>query len=352
LLIIRKLSFVFVFIIYAFKCYGQSTDELALKNRYLRLMFYNVENLFDTENDSLTRDEEFLPRGEKFWTKKKYYTKLEHIATTIVSVGGWDPPQIVGLCEVENRKVLDDLCKRTGLKNLNYRIIHKESPDKRGIDVALLYQKNAFKPLTYKALEVTFPFSPGSTTRDILYVKGLANNNDTLHVFVNHWPSRWGGQLESEQRRMQAAKVLKQEIDSIFKHQTFAKVVIMGDLNDYPNNKSLKNVLQAETDFDKLQIDKLYNLSAFIEQTKNIGSHKYEGEWGILDQVIVSGALLKADKGLKTSKENAYVFNANFLLTDDEAYTGKKNYRTYLGYRYIGGYSDHLPVLLDIENIK
>ena len=119
-------------------------------------MFYNVENLFDTENDSLINDEEFLPDGSRFWTKKKYFEKLNHIASTIVAIGGWTPPEIIGLCEIENRNVLDDLC-HFGLKNLDYRIVHKESPDKRGIDVALLYQKNAFKPLFYKALRVSFP---------------------------------------------------------------------------------------------------------------------------------------------------------------------------------------------------
>ncbi len=332
--------------------FSQPANKLAVNESYLKMMFYNVENLFDTENDSLTNDEEFLPRGMKFWTKKKYYTKLNHIATTIVSLGGWSPPAIVGLCEVENRKVLDDLCKRTGLKNLNYRIIHKESPDKRGIDVALLYQKSAFKPLSYKALEVTFPFSPGSTTRDILYVKGQTKNNDTLHLFINHWPSRWGGQLESERRRMQAASRLRIEIDSIFENQPMAKIVIMGDLNDYPENKSLKEVLKARVTYENPDNQELYNLSAFIGQTKNIGSHKHEGDWGILDQIIVSGALLNAKKGLKTVKENAGIFYTDFLLIDDETYTGKKNFRTYLGYKYIGGYSDHLPVFLDLENAK
>ncbi len=341
-----------MFIIYSGHINCQSANELTEKDRYFRLMFYNVENLFDTENDTLTNDDEFLPRGVKFWTKKKYYTKLDHIATTIVSVGGWSPPEIIGLCEVENRKVLDDLCKQTGLKNLNYRIIHKESSDKRGIDVALLYQKRAFKPLMYKALKVRFQFSPSSTTRDILYVKGMTNNKDTLHIFINHWPSRWGGQLESERRRMQAAKVLRQEIDSIFKCKRQAKIIVMGDLNDYPNNKSLTKILKAKTDFENIQPNILYNLSSYIEETKNTGSHKHKGEWGVLDQTIVSGALLNAQKGLKTAKENAYIFTADFLLTDDENFTGKKNFRTYLGYKYIGGYSDHLPIVLDLENVK
>lgn len=315
-------------------------------------MFYNVENLFDTENDSLTNDDEFTPDGARFWTKKKYWEKLHHIATTIVAIGGWSPPDIIGLCEVENRQVLDDLCKKSELKNLNYSIIHKESPDKRGIDVALLYQKSTFVPLFYKALKVDFPFSPGSTTRDILYVCGKTKNHDTLHVFVNHWPSRWGGQLESESRRMQAANVLRSEIDSIFTENAKAKIVIMGDFNDYPENKSITDVLKAGANFDNIVSGELYNLSAFIKKTTGLGSLKYEGEWGILDQIIVSGGLLTAQTGLRTSKENAYIFNADFLLTDDEAYAGKKNFRTYSGYTYLGGYSDHLPVLIDLENVE
>lgn len=316
----------------------------------MRIMFYNVENLFDTENDSLKNDEEFLPNGMKFWTPKRYYTKLNQIATTVVSLGGWLPPQIIGLCEIENRKVLDDLCKKTGLKNFNYRIVHKESPDRRGIDVALLYQKSWFKPISYKAIEVKFPFNPGSTTRDILYVKGFTRNKDTLHLFVNHWPSRWGGQMETEQKRMQAASTLKASVDSIFAQHHKAKIVIMGDFNDYPENKSLKETLNANVDFKAIENNKLYNLSAFIQQTKKIGTHKHQADWGVLDQIIVSGALLNAQFGLKTNKEQVGIFFADFLLVDDETYTGKKSYRTYLGYKYLGGYSDHLPVFLDLES--
>lgn len=331
---------------------GQNAEELPEKDRYLRLMFYNVENLFDTEDDSLTNDEEFLPAGVKFWSKRRYFVKLNHIASTIVALGGWNPPEIIGLCEIENRMVLDDLCQKTGLKNLNYSIIHKESPDSRGIDVALLYQKNEFKPLYYKPIKVSFSFSPSSTTRDILYVSGICKNNDTLHVFVNHWPSRWGGQLESERRRMETAKILRLEVDAILNSSPNAKIVIMGDLNDYPENKSVTDVLRAKSNFENIAASGLYNLSAYIQQTKNIGSHKYQGEWGVLDQIIVSGGLLIAKSGLKTEKEAAYIFNADFLLVDDEAYSGKKNFRTYLGYKYLGGYSDHLPVLLDLESLK
>jgi predicted extracellular nuclease len=334
-----------------FSINGQDFTSYALKDRYFRLMFYNVENLFDTENDSLTNDEEFLPDGERHWTPNRYWEKLQHISSVIVALGGWQPPEIIGLAEIENRKVLEDLCFKSSLSNLKYKIIHKESPDLRGIDVALLYQANSFKPLGYKTLKVTFPNNPGSTTRDILYVNGLTKNKDTLHIFINHWPSRTGGQLESEPNRMQAAKILRLEIDSIFSKNPNAKIVIMGDLNDYPDNVSLTDVLRANRNFDKIIQDSLYNLSSFLEQSKKIGSHKFDGEWGILDQIIVSGALLNKKDKLFTKKENASIFNADFLLEDDENYSGKTNFRTYIGFKYHGGYSDHLPVFLDLENI-
>ncbi len=331
---------------------AQYTENLPNKQRYMRIMFYNVENLFDTQNDSLKKDDEFLPNGVKYWTNYKYYDKLHKIAKVIVSVGGWQTPEIIGLCEVENRKVLNDLCKKTGLKNLNYSIIHKESPDKRGIDVALLYKAKFFTPIFYQAIKVSFEQDTAGTTRDILYVKGLANNKDSLHIFVNHWPSRWGGQMATEHKRISAAKHLRKFVDSIVDYNANAKIIIMGDLNDYPDNKSITRFLKAEKDFDNIKDNKLYNLSAYIENTKNIGSHKSRGEWGVLDQIIVSGALLNANKGLKAGKDDAYIFNADFLQTEDETYTGKKNFRTYLGYRYLGGYSDHLPVFIDLNISK
>jgi len=348
----RYIFSILIIIVFHFRIHGQISEKITQKERYFRLMFYNVENLFDTQDDSLTNDNEFLPNEGKYWTYNRYQEKLHHISTTIVALGGWYPPEIIGLCEIENHKVLEDLCKRSDLAGLKYSIIHKESHDSRGIDVALLYRKESFKPIGYKAVQVVFSFSPGSTTRDILYVCGLTNNNDTLHIFINHWPSRWGGQLDSERNRMEASRTLRNEVDSILDMNPKSKIVIMGDLNDYPYNKSLTDVLKANRQYTSIIDNELYNLSSFIAETKDIGSHKFEGVWGILDQIIVSGALLNAQKGLSTKKENAYIFNADFLLTDDENYTGKTNFRTYNGYKYIGGYSDHLPVFVDLYNLK
>jgi len=348
----RYMICLFFYIICGSALCGQSANDLALKDRYFRLAFYNVENLFDTEDDSLIRDEEFLPGGDRFWTYQRYQQKLQHISTVIAAIGGWNPPDIVGLCEVENRKVLEDLCNRSSLSALNYKIIHKESPDLRGIDVALLYQAKYFNPIGYKALKVIFPQNPGLTTRDILYVCGQVRHNDTIHVFINHWPSRTAGQMESEGNRIQAALTLRKEIDSLFNLYTRPKIVIMGDFNDYPDNVSITDVLKARSSFEKFENHELYNLSAFIVQSTHLGSHKFEGEWGILDQIIVSGAFLNAEVGLYTRKEDAHIFNADFLLEDDDAFAGKRNFRTYSGFKYQGGYSDHLPVFLDLNNLK
>jgi len=326
-------------------------DSITLKPRQLRIMFYNVENYFDTLNDSVKNDDEFLPDQGKYWTKGRYYNKQKHISQVVVGIGGWNPPEIIGLCEIENHRVLSGLIQYAPLKNLNYKIIHKESPDKRGIDVALLYQKKKFLPISYHAIEIHYPFSQ-STTRDILYVKGQTRQKDTLHIFVNHWPSRWGGQLETERKRMFVASVLKNMVDSIFKTNAQANIIIMGDLNDYPENKSISQVLKAKSSFNNIQNKRLYNLSVYLQDVKHIGSHKHEGKWATLDQFIVSGALLSGINTTYTSVDDVHIYNAGFLLEPDENYSGYTTNRTYIGYKYHGGYSDHLPTFLDLHSKK
>jgi len=339
---------ILIFTFSSFTFAQETKTENYKSNNYIRLMFYNVENLFDTKNDSIKNDDEFLPTQGKFWTPRKYYTKINQISKVITAVGGWDPPAIVGLCEVECRYALNSLVYYSALKKLNYKIIHKESPDFRGIDVALLYQEKKFNPILYKAIEIKFPFAPEKTTRDILYVKGTTKNKDTLHIFINHWPSRWGGQLKSEIKRTYVASVLKKATDSIFDTNKNAKIVIMGDLNDYPDNKSLTDVLQAKRKFENIKSNQLYNLAAYIQKNTKIGTHKHHGVWGVLDQIIISGSLFNKNNKTYTSKEDAHIFNADFLLTDDKSYLGKQPFRTYLGFKYIGGYSDHLPVYIDL----
>jgi predicted extracellular nuclease len=348
-------SIAIVAIIFAFSCKtgkDSTTDkfnEQLVRDSY-RIMFFNTENLFDTIDNPDTRDDEFTPQGAKFWTGYRYNTKLSNLSKVIIGAGGWELPQIVALSEVENRKVVEDLIKKTPLRNSDYNIIHKESPDARGIDVALMYRKKYFSPISETFIPVKYPSHIGSgTTRDILYVKGMTNRNDTLHIFVNHWPSRWGGQMETEEKRIFVAGLVKHTTDSIFKTDKNANIVIVGDLNDYPTDKSLIQGLKTETEFDNIKSNKLYNLSFYLQEVKKLGTHKFHGQWGILDQVIVSGALLDTTHTLHTTKDDAHIYNPDFMLMPDEGYTGKQVFRTYVGYKYQGGYSDHLPTYIDLN---
>ena len=311
-------------------------------------MFYNVENLFDCYDDPEKNDDEFLPDRDKYWTDYRYKQKLRKTYQVISALGEWNKPTIIGLCEIENKKVLTDLINKTPLNGIGYEIIHFESPDKRGIDVGLLYQSKDFVPIVSKQIPVHNPESNRST-RDILYVSGVLNNIDTLHIFINHWPSRWGGQLETEHKRMFAASVLKKHTDSLFEISENPKIIIAGDLNDYPDDKSLINTLNAKTsDYKSAESEELYNLAYYMQFKKKQGSHKYRGEWGVLDQLIVSGSLLKPENNIYTTIESANVFNAEFLLETDTYNTGKTPFRTYKGYKYNSGFSDHLPVYLDL----
>lgn len=350
------LSFVFLLI----GCKSTKDTDQARKtynpenvNSDFRIMFYNVENLFDTENDPYKNDDEFTPDTGRYWTKTRYNEKLRNIYKVIVAVGGWDLPQIVGLSEVENLKVLKDLINYTPLYKSDYKIIHYNSPDARGIDVALLYRENYFSVISHKPIPVVWPKHIGTgTTRDILYVCGVTNLEDTLHVFVNHWPSRWGGQIETEEKRMHVAKLLKHSTDSIFKINKTANIVVMGDLNDHPTDRSLTESLQAQTNFDKIKSNKLYNLSYYLQVEKKLGTHKHQDQWGIIDQIIVSGALLSGEGKIYTTLDDAHVFNEDFLLETDQKFTGKKVKRTYIGFKYHGGYSDHLPTYVDLKQNK
>jgi len=329
----------------------EDLTQIIESPQYFRIMFYNCENFFDVEDDSLTNDSEFLPNGDRNWNKHRYYIKRDQISQVITAIGGWTPPDLVGLSEVENFNVLYDLTHYSSLYMSEYSIIHKESPDSRGIDVALLYRKQTFKPLNTEFLKITYPDNE-ATTRDILFTKGINNQQDTLFVFINHWPSRWGGQLESEERRLFVASVLRHKVDSIFQDSPNANIVIMGDFNDEPNNKSLIDILKAQPKLTDIKPSNLYNLSYTLQYERNQGSYKHDGYWGIIDQIIVSGNLLSNLGTLYTNIDNAHIFNAPFLLEDDENNVGKKPFRTYSGFRYLGGYSDHLPVFLDLQKIK
>ena len=336
----------FLFLLGALFLHLKLFSQNSLEDHY-RIMFYNVENLFDTEDDPKTIDEEFLPKGDRYWNNKKFYTKLNRISQVVIAAGQGQLPIIVGLCEVENQKVLDLLLYKTPLGKLGYKIIHKESPDERGIDVAMLYKKEVFRPLSYRVYQVTNSKDPSFKTRDILYVTGLLAT-DTLHVFVNHWPSKYGGTVETKPERALAANTLRAAVDSIFRINAASKIIIMGDFNDSPFDESITQHLKPVTEFESIINSELYNL-AYSKAKENLGTTKFHGKWDLIDQMMVSGALLKSDSGLLTKPELFKIFNAPFLLEEDKTYLGKKPFRTYEGFKYHNGFSDHLPVLLDLK---
>ncbi|MCR4766032.1 MAG: endonuclease [Bacteroidaceae bacterium] len=328
---------------------------LAQDNYRFRVVSYNVENLFDYQHDDLKNDYEFLPDAARHWDYQKYRKKLDDLGRVIIATGEWTPPALVGLCEVENEHCLTDLTEHSVLKEAGYRYIMTNSPDQRGIDVALLYQHEVFKPLTVKTYRVP-PFTKQkNATRDILHVTGELPNHSLLDVLVCHLPSRSGGEKESEPYRLLAAGVLRQAVDSIMEVRNKAQVVIMGDFNDYYNNRSVAEVLGAKP-VTTLKTDKqqLYHLLAAKEAAmKDYGSYRYRGEWDSLDHIIVNGRLLRQKGAFHIQPSDdafwvkADVFIADFLLEDDDRYGGKMPFRTYSGMKYKGGYSDHLPIYAD-----
>ena len=311
----------------------------------VRLMFYNLENLFDTFNDTLKNDEAFLPTGNHHWTNYKYNEKSNNLAKVILSVGGWEAVEIVGVCEVENRKVLEDLTQNTVLKKTNYKILHQESPDNRGIDVALLYRPDKVKVDTVQYIKLSLG-KEQRPTRDILYATLRTQNNAQIHVFVNHWPSRYGGQMKSAPKRKAAAKLVRSYVDSISLHQPNANIILMGDFNDEPENESIHTVLNAQADSTFQDSTQLFNLMSFING--NNGTHKYQGNWGVLDQFMVNQNLYEGHSKLKVIS-GPLIFKAPFLFTKETKYPGIKPYRTYIGFKYSGGYSDHLPIFIDLQ---
>ncbi len=301
------------------------------------LVFYNVENLFDTIDDPEKKDEDFLPESKKNWNAERYRDKLDKLSDVLTSTSN-ENPIFIGLAEIENRFVVQDLMKTGRLANTKYRIAHFESPDVRGIDVALAFDHNLFQ-MTYKeAIKVSFENEPNFKTRDILYVKGVFYDSSEAHVFVNHWSSRRGGQEKSEYKRVKAAQLLKGKVDSLLALNSSANIIIMGDFNDYPTNTSISNILGAGL---KDEHKKLVNLMLTYHE-KGQGTHNYKGEWGALDQIIISNGLLD-EKGLEIDNGKANIlYDDKFLYTKKDG--SKTPNRTYGGNSYFGGYSDHLAV--------
>lgn len=337
----NKLLLLSVCYLFTLTLFGQLHEKQCFK-----IISYNVENYFDCVDDTLTNDAEYVTGGIRGWNYDKYLRKQANISKVIVAIGGWEAPAIIGLCEIESEKCIRDLTRYSGLKQLKYKYLHHESPDARGVDVALLYRSSYFKPFHDEAIGIHYPDAPQSKTRDLLFASGVVPTGDTLHCFVCHFPSRLGGELESEDRRIFVASVLRLKIDSLFAKNSRSNIVIMGDFNDYPTNVSMLKTLKALPPSDSISSTSLYNLM-FPIHAAGKGSHKHDGEWGTLDQIIVSGNLLNAANGIFTLPTDAHVFDVDFLLVNDEKFLGKTPFRTYNGMKYQGGYSDHLPVFVD-----
>lgn len=332
---------IFQFVVFSACAQERFADELR-EGRAIRLGFYNVENLFHPDNDSLTNDDAFTPEGQYRWTEFRLAKKVEALAKVIRNMGGWEAIEVLGMCEVENRQVLEQLVRHPILKNAGYRILHRDSPDRRGIDVAAIYRPDVFDLLHWEAVKVLRDDDTNFRTRDIVYIKGLALE-DTLHIFFNHWPSRYGGQLKSEPSRFAAAKRLRSKVDSILATVPLANIVILGDFNDEWDNKSLIEHLGAGA----ISNGK-YLVNLMAEMSPDFGTHKFNGRWSYLDQAIITRNMLDTANVLNVLDSRAEVFQADYLLERDEKYTGKKPFRMFIGMKYNGGFSDHLPIYLDL----
>lgn len=310
----------------------------------------NCENLFDCRHDSLKNDTEFLPDGSYHWTRTRYWRKLNRVGQTIIACGekqggvlqgkelkdvdyvkgrSWQLPDMVALCEVENDSVLHDLTRRSLLRNARYEYVMTNSPDERGIDVALVYSPFSFRLINSHSVRVE-PIRNMRPTRDILYASGIIASGDTLHVVVAHLPSRRGGERQSRPFRIAAASKVAEVIDSIYNNVSKdAKIIIAGDFNDYSQSASVRLLCS----------NRMKDISEKATGHNGAkGTYRYQGEWGSLDHILVS-------ESLAASVANCYIYDAPFLIEPDSKYGGVKPRRNYLGPRYLNGFSDHLPLV-------
>lgn len=314
------------------------------------IVFYNVENIFDPKDDSLKNDDAFTPTGMNHWTFSKFTKKINNISKVFLAINGWEPPDVIGVAEIENAFVLERICYHTALRKYNYSFVHYDSPDNRGVDVGLLYRKDKVKIDTSCPIPIIFPFEPQSKNRDILYTKVITRTDDTLHIFINHWTSRYSGYAATIPKRNHYAQVIKEFTDSLFAKTPNANIIITGDFNDYPSDESISEILEAAPYKEDNHLHKLNNLMYRFSLMNNVGSHKNADFWGCLDQMIVSSSLLEDNNSIIITEKRAEIFQGDFLLIPDEKYGGVKNFRTYLGPRYIGGFADHLPILIRLKS--
>lgn len=338
----RYILTVFLVLLFIFDARAQKRDE-----KEFTIVFYNVENLFDTLDAPGFKDEEFTPESEKNWDTEKYHKKLEDIARVLSSVHRKELPEVIGLAEVENRLVLEDLVKTKALEKGDYQIIHDESPDMRGIDVALLYREGELKSVDFSTIRIDFPFDTSLTTRDILHVQAKVLDGQKIHFFVNHWSSRYGGQKESEPKRLYCAVNLRRKIDLLLSSESDPRFIIMGDFNDEPTNRSMLNVLLAGNKRKNIGPGDLYNLYYDMHNMEGKGTYFYRGNWNMLDHIVCSYNLINREGFYSCNYTDGKIFREDWMLYENDEGI-KIPSRSFGGPNYYGGISDHLPVYVTL----
>ena len=329
----------------AFCVFGQSNGaHRPTPDQCHRFMFYNVQNLFDTENNAMTQDDEFLPGGNYRWSPSRLERKIKLLGKVIIDVGGWKPPALIALCEIENREILKKVIMDTPLRKYNYGILHYESADERGIDVGLIYRRDLFKVIESRAVKIVDNRGQKLDTRDILFVKGILEPADTLSLIINHWPSRYGGVTATARKRALAANMLGQLIHKVLSTEPGSNLMIAGDFNDTREDKSIQSLLD-EDPLLKASISSLKGIPVndFVE-----GTYKYQGIWYDFDQIWISENLRKKGRGIKVVSDGFFIHANEGLLVRDRGYIGRRPKKTYHGMKYEGGVSDHLPIYVDL----
>lgn len=327
---------------------------LAFAQKPYKVVFYNLENLFDTINDPDKNDEEYLPKGARKWTTYRYNQKLENMSRVLFDVAAEDKsfPTVIGVSEIENRLVLEDLIAQPSLAKANYRIVHFDSPDRRGVDCAFYYRPDQFKLEGSEAHRVSFPGRPNFLTRDLVAMWGKIGG-EPFYFIVTHWPSRLGGKERSQYARDHVAAQCKQICDSVRKVNPATKVVIMGDFNDDATDKSVVEVLGAKADITKLDKNDMYNPFNLMYKA-GYGTLGYRDAWNLFDNIVVSENLATGSTGaLKITKKDGAKFYGNifsrpYMFQKEGQF---KNYplRSFVGSNFQNGYSDHLPVYIYIS---
>lgn len=302
------------------------------------VMFYNVENLFDTTDDTTRNDEEFLPDGDRRWTAGRYQAKVNALSRAIAAAGEWELPALIGLCEVENEQVVRDLAFGDLLSAGRYGVVHRDSPDLRGIDVALLYRQDYFRIAEIRSWVPQRPDNDPFLSRNLLYAKAVMDS-DTLHIIVCHFPSRRGGVLATRGAREEMAQLLRAKTDSLLSVAADAAIIVMGDFNAGPDDEIMKDLTRG---------DLMVNVADRLTSGEK-GTYKYQGQWEVIDQILISSSMIGGSGPFHADAESVRVPDAPFLLTDDPDYPGKKPFTTYAGFRWAGGYSDHLPMVITVS---